>query len=81
MLATLQRHYPADPDRFRRWDSSGGRMGHSLEPRLVTALVTTIGTPSLVAHTLTGLTVDKGDPLDRWCWSPSRSLPASRRWD
>jgi len=34
-------------------------MGHSLEPRLVTALVTTIGTPSLVAHTLTGLTVDK----------------------
>lgn len=34
-----------------------GRMGHSLEPRLVTALVTTIGTPSLVAHTLTGLTV------------------------
>ncbi len=35
-----------------------GRMGHQLEPRLVTALVTTIGTPSLVASTLTGLTVD-----------------------
>jgi predicted permease len=35
-----------------------GRMGHSLEPRLVTALVTTIGTPSLVADTLTSLTVD-----------------------
>jgi predicted permease len=35
-----------------------GRMGHTLEPRLVTALVTMIGTPSLVAHTLTGLTVD-----------------------
>jgi predicted permease len=36
-----------------------GRKGHAFEARSVTALVTLIGTPSLVASTLTSLTVDK----------------------